>query len=100
MVIRRVGVWSVARLYGALSGAIGLLVGLIIAIASAVGMGLASGESDAPPFMAGIFGVGAVVILPIFYGVMGLCAGAIGAALYNVLAGVMGGVVVEVEDRA
>ena len=97
MVIRRIGVWSVARMYGALSGAMGLLIGLCIALASAVGMGLASSESDAPPFLAGMFGVGAIVILPIFYGVLGLVAGAIGAALYNVLAGFVGGVTVVTE---
>lgn len=95
MVIRRFGIWSVARLYGLLSAAMGLLVGLGIAVASTVGMSMA--EGDEPPFLAGIFGVGAVVILPIFYGVMGICAGAIGAALYNLLAGVVGGVTLDVE---
>lgn len=95
MVIRRVGVLSVAKIYGALSGAMGLLIGLGIAIASAVGMSFA--EGDEPGFMAAIFGVGAVVILPIFYGVLGLCMGAIGAALYNLLAGVVGGVTIEAE---
>lgn len=95
MVIRRFGIWSVARLYGLLSAAMGLLVGLGIAVASTVGMSMA--EGDEPPFLAGIFGVGAVVILPIFYGVMGICGGAIGAALYNMLAGVVGGVTLDVE---
>jgi hypothetical protein len=97
MVIRRVGVWSVARMYGALSAGMGLLFGLILAVLSAVGMSFAQGEQDVPPFLAGIFGVGAIVILPIFYGVMGICAGAIGAFLYNLLAGVVGGVTVDVE---
>ena len=95
MVIRRVGVWSVARLYGALSAAMGLLIGLVIAIGSTIGMTMA--EGDEPPFIAGIFGVGAVVILPIFYGCLGVVAGAIGGALYNLLAGMMGGVVIETE---
>jgi uncharacterized protein YacL len=95
MVIRKVGIWSVARMYGALSGGMGLIFGLIIAVLSAVGMTLA--EGDEPPFIAAAMGVGAVVILPIFYGVLGICAGAIGAALYNVLAGIVGGVTIEVD---
>ena len=95
MVIRKVGVWSVARMYGALSAGIGLLVGLGIALASAVGLSLAQG--DQPGFVAAAMGVGAVVILPIFYGVMGVCGGAIGAALFNVVSGVVGGVSIEVE---
>ena len=95
MVIRKVGVWSVARMYGALAAGMGLLIGLAIAAASAVGMSLA--EGDEPAFVAAAMGVGAVVILPIFYGVMGVCAGAIGAVLYNLLSGVVGGVTIEVE---
>jgi hypothetical protein len=96
MVIRRVGVWSVARIYGALSGGMGLLFGIVLALFSAVGMSLAD-NNDMPPFMGALFGVGAIVILPIFYGVMGIVMGAIGAALYNLLAGVVGGVTVDVE---
>lgn len=95
MVIRRVGVWSIARMYGALSAGMGLIFGLIIAVASAVGMTL--GEGDEPPFIAAAFGVGAVVILPIFYGVLGIVVGAIGAGLYNLLAGIVGGVTLDVE---
>jgi hypothetical protein len=95
MVIRKVGIWSVARMYGALSGGMGLLIGLIIAVASVVGLSLA--EGDEPPFIAAAMGVGAVVIVPLFYGVLGICAGAIGGALYNLLAGIVGGVTIEVD---
>lgn len=95
MVIRKVGIWSVARMYGALSGGMGLLIGLIIAVASAVGMSMA--EGDEPPFIAAAMGVGAIVIVPLFYGVLGICAGAIGGALYNLLAGIVGGVTIEVD---
>jgi hypothetical protein len=41
--------------------------------------------------------VGAIIVLPIFYGVLGFIAFAIGAVLYNVLAGMVGGLRVEVE---
>ena len=95
MVIRRVGIWSVARMYGALSGGMGLIFGLIVAVASTVGLSLA--EGDEPPFIAAAMGVGAVVILPLFYGVLGIVAGAIGAALYNLLSGIVGGVTIDVD---
>ena len=95
MVIRKVGIWSVARMYGALSGGMGLLIGLAIAAASAVGLSLA--EGDEPAFIAAAMGVGAVIILPLFFGVLGMCAGGIGALLYNLLSGVVGGVTIEVE---
>jgi hypothetical protein len=46
---------------------------------------------------APIFGVGAVVIMPILYGIMGAIGGAIGAILYNVFAGMVGGVALNIE---
>lgn len=97
MVVRRVGVWSVARIYGALSGAIGLLAGVVVALFSMVGAGLTAANSDAPGWLAPIFGVGAIVFLPLFYGVMGILAGALTAALYNLFAGMVGGVELDIE---
>lgn len=93
--IRSVGALSVAKIYGALSAGMGLLIGLGLAAISTIGTGFAG--SDLPPFMSAMFGVGAIVILPIFYGVMGLVVGAVGAALYNVFAGTVGGVQIDVE---
>ncbi|HSL84069.1 MAG TPA: hypothetical protein VLF66_14955, partial [Thermoanaerobaculia bacterium] len=42
-----------------------------------------------------LFGVGAVVLLPIFYGLMGFLAGLLTAALYNLAARVVGGLELE-----
>jgi hypothetical protein len=44
-----------------------------------------------------MLGIGAVVFLPIFYGVLGLIAGALGAVLYNVFAGLVGGIEIDVQ---
>jgi hypothetical protein len=99
MVIRRFGVWSVAKLYGALLAAMGLLFGGIIALASMIGGAsgaLGSDATNAGP-MAMMFGVGAVIFLPIFYGVLGVVMGAISAGLYNLIAGMLGGIEVETE---
>jgi hypothetical protein len=95
MVVKRFGVGSVAKIYGAISAAFGLLAGCIIALGSLMSLGFAD-TSDAG-VLAPMFGIGAVVFLPIFYGVMGLIAGALGAVLYNVFAGMVGGVRIEVE---
>ncbi len=96
MVISRIGVWSAAKLYAVIMAAAGLLVGLMFAALSV--FGAAAGLQEDAGIMAGMFGVGAVIILPIFYGVMGLCAGAIGALLYNLFAGVVGGLEVDVQQ--
>ena len=98
MIVRHVGVWSVARILGVLYGCIGLIVGLCVALLSTAGFGIAAaqGGPDAPPaFVGALFGVGAIVILPILYGLMGLVGGAIMAALYNLFAGMVGGVEVD-----
>jgi hypothetical protein len=100
MVIRRVGVWSVAKLYGGMLAAMGLLFGLILALVSLLGVGLASaaqsnGNFPGGPLISAMFGVGAVIVLPIFYGVLGIVTGALSAALYNVFSGIFGGIEVE-----
>ena len=62
MVVKRFGVMSVAKVYGALTAAMGLLFGLFVAAASALGMGLS--EGDEPAIIAAMLGVGAVIFLP------------------------------------
>ena len=104
MVIRRFGVWSVARLYGGIMGVIGLIGGLFFAAAAMVGgFAGAASRSDTSSGLAAsglgaLFGVGAIVILPICYGVLGIISGAIGAALYNLFAGLFGGIELEVQQ--
>ena len=98
MVIRRVGVGSVAKVAGVLYALAGLIIGGIIALVALAGMGIGAAAADdhAAAWMAPMFGVGAVIFLPIFYGVCGAVFGAIGAALYNLVAGMVGGLEVEV----
>jgi len=98
MVVRRMGVWSVAKLYSVMAGTFGLLIGAIIACVSLVGGTLARSDSSTSAFPAAFLGVGAIIIAPIFYAVIGLISGAIGAALYNLFAGIVGGVEMEVEQ--
>ena len=96
MIIRRVGVWSVSRMYGALSAVAGLFGGLFFAAIALVGSGFAPQNEQMPAFAGALFGVGAIFILPIFYGLLGLVVGALGGALYNVFAGMVGGIEIDV----
>jgi hypothetical protein len=97
MVIRHIGVWSAARMYAAISGAAGLFFGLALAALSVVGAGLAAPSDDAPAWLAPVFGMGAVVALPLFYAVMGLVVGAIGAVIYNLFAAIVGGLEIDLQ---
>ena len=83
-------------MYGALSAAGGLLAGLLFACIALVGSGFAPRNEEMPAFVGALFGVGAIFILPIFYGLLGLLIGALGGALYNVFAGMVGGIEIDV----
>ena len=52
------------------------------------------------PEGTGGFGTVFAIGMPVMYGVLGLVGGAIGAALYNLVAGWVGGIEVELEPGA
>jgi hypothetical protein len=52
-----------------------------------------------PVAMTGI-SIVLIILLPVFYGVMGFVFGIIGAVLYNLVAGWIGGFEVEIEEVA
>jgi hypothetical protein len=57
---------------------------------------MAGADAEAMGPMAMVFGVGAIILLPIFYGGLGAIMMIITAWLYNVVAGFVGGVEVDV----
>jgi hypothetical protein len=92
-VIKSVGVLSVAKILGMIYGCMGLIFApffLLIGL-----MGSAMGQHNSP--LAGIFGVGVAILMPLIYGVMGFVMGAIGALLYNLFARWVGGFELEME---
>lgn len=50
------------------------------------------------PDGTGAFGVGFAIVLPVFYGVVGAIAVAIGCMLYNLVAGWVGGIEIELGE--
>ena len=98
MTITRVGPLSVAKIAGLLGIVIGLVAGALFSLIGLAGaaMGAGAGESDSAMFGA-LFGVGAIILLPIFYGCMAFVMTLIQAALFNVAVGIVGGV--EIETR-
>ena len=95
MVINRVGPLSVAKIAGALYAIMGLIAGAVISLLAMAGV-LSGGEDAGGAAMGALFGVGAIIILPIFYGCLGFVVMAISAVLYNVIAGAVGGVEIDV----
>jgi hypothetical protein len=83
---------------GALYAIIGLIIGGVIAIASLMGATFGQTESSGgSSFFGMMFGVGAVIFIPICYGLFGFISGLIVPTLYNILAGIVGGVEVDVQ---
>jgi len=94
--ISRIGVLSLAKMLAVLYAFLGLFFGGILTLFSVMGaaLGGAAGK-DSGGMVAMLFGVGAVIILPIVYGCLGFVGGLIMAALYNLVAKVMGGLEIE-----
>ena len=99
MVIKRVSPLSAAKVAGVLYAGLGLVIGACISIFSMLMGATMSGSSELPsgPLFGMLFGAGALIAMPIFYGVMGLIGGAIGALLYNLAAGIIGGLEIDVQ---
>jgi len=98
MVITRISPLSCAKVTGLLYAVIGLLVGAFFTLViSTIGSFVQQHEMPAGgAFMGALFGAGAIVMLPLFYGVVGFIGGAIAAAAYNLIAGWTGGLEIEV----
>jgi hypothetical protein len=98
MVIRKVGIGSMVKVSGVLYALLGLVIGFCFAVFALVGFGAAAAANDdMPAWFGSLFGIGAIIILPIMYGVMGAIGGAIMGALYNLVAGMTGGLEIEVQ---
>lgn len=96
MIVTRVSPWSVAKIAALLYGIIGLVIGAIISVLALVfGTAMAAQRDDA--WIGTVFGVSAIVVLPILYGIGGGIMAAFSAFVYNIAARMVGGVRIEVE---
>jgi hypothetical protein len=94
MIIRRIEPMSCAKVGGTLYALLGLVIGVCFSLLSLVGFGALGGSGSS---MGALFGVGAIILLPILYGVLGFIFMYITAALYNVAAKFAGGLALEIE---
>ena len=97
MRITHIAPLSVAKVAFILYGLLGLVIGVIFAFASLLGATLGAVSGDHSAFFGAIFGVGAVVLMPLLYGGFGAIGALIAAAIYNVVAGMVGGIELTIE---
>lgn len=101
--VRKIGVGSVFKFYFVFGMVFGFLAGVVILImgASLENMGLQLGVFNLT--QGGLLQIGAsilgIIVLSLGYGLITGVAGAIGAFLYNIFAGMTGGIVVRLVER-
>ncbi len=100
--IKRVGVFSYAKITSVTMAAFGVILGVIYGlIFMAVGGAMmAGGGRDANTAGASSLVIGLImmVAIPIFYAVIGFLAGLLGGVVYNVAARTVGGIELELEN--
>lgn len=94
VVVKRFGVLQMAKIMGVLY----FLMSAIFFIPAGLFMLLMGGLQGQEGLMGGAIGGIGMFFLPVFYGVGGFIGGAILAAFYNLVAGFVGGIEVEVEQ--
>ena len=94
-IIKSVGVLSVAKILGLVYACLGLILAPLFLLMELLGSAL--GQQNSP--VAGIFGIGFAVLMPVLYGAVGFVGGAIGALLYNLFAKWVGGFELQIEVR-
>ena len=93
MTINRVGPLSCAKVAAALYAVVGLVAGIFVSLAAMAGAFAANEEAAGA--LGLVFGVGAIIVLPVLYACMGFVMTLILTALYNRIASAIGGVEVD-----
>ncbi|WP_406659898.1 hypothetical protein V7O66_08585 [Methanolobus sp. ZRKC3] len=89
--VKRMGAMSLGKILGFMYAIFGLIIGAFISLFS-IGNMMYGGFGAASMF----FGIGAIIAFPVFYGIMGFISGLLMALFYNLIAGWVGGLEVEV----
>ncbi len=98
MKLKRIGVVSFAKTVAVAYALIGLLYGAFLSLFALVGMGaMLAEELGGAAGISALFGVGAIVLFPIMFGVMGFIGGLIGGFFYNLALKYSGGLEMEFE---
>lgn len=89
--IKRIGILSLAKIIGLIYTVIGIILWLFFGCFLLIR--IIAQPTETPAEILWILCI--VILLPFFYGVMGFIGGAFIAAIYNVVAGKIGGIEIE-----
>ena len=95
MVIRRIEPLSCGKVVGVIYAIVGLVIGVIVSVAALTG-GFAARDMLGP-LAGGVVGLGAILFVPLLYGGIAFVAAFVVAWLYNVAAGYVGGIEIDLK---
>ena len=95
MIVKRIAPLSLGKVAGTLYALIGVLIGGVFSLIAIAGS--MATESFGGRGFGALFGIGAIVLFPLLYGALGFLFTMLIAALYNVVAGIVGGVELDVQ---
>lgn len=102
MQVKRVGIFSYAKITAVTTAAFGLIFGVIYGLVFMVigGAIMAGGgrNTGAAGASSVVIGLVMMAVFPILYGIIGFVFGALGALIYNIAAGFVGGIELELEN--
>ncbi len=96
MIIRRIYPLSVARIAGICYGIVGLVIGAMLTLLAHGGAPWIEGGGAGGLWDRALFSGAAILVFPLLYGGITFCAALVGAALYNLVAQLVGGVELDV----
>lgn len=99
MTLRNIGILSCGKMGGAVGAGLGLALGGFFTLLSLVATVLQNFTSQVSP-QESVFKAGAVVFLPVVYGVMGFAVGIVSAFSYNLASGRLGGIELDITPPA
>jgi hypothetical protein len=92
--LTKIGMFSLAKITGVIYALMGFIFGALITLTSLLGGSMMGNEGVFPGM---ILGAGAIIALPIFYGIIGFIGGIITALIFNIATRFLGGLEIEVE---
>lgn len=101
MKLRKVGVLSLAKVYGVMGLVMGLIIALVYGVIFFVGKSLAGEYPSFVSFENGFlqtYGIVFILAIPFIYAIFGFISGAIAALGFNVMMKIAGGIELEFEE--
>ena len=98
--VKRIHPASALRVGAVVYAIFGFIVGVCLALFYMLVGSAASTSSDGGPGMRMLgfgFGLSSIIVLPIAYAIVGAIGGAIGAVIYNLAAGWVGGLEIDIQ---